>query len=192
MVRSFAKSMLDLLNRKLAESLVNQFIDAGNKLNSSGSGSFWTTLLQAAVSYFSGGTSGGTSFNGSAGSGTGATYAHTGAVVGRSGGWRGRVPAAVFDFAPRYHTEGIVGLKPRERPIIALDGEEVLTEQNPRHIKNFSNSVGGVSISVTVNGAQGKEGDQRGAAEALTETMQAVITQWATDQSRQGGMFARR
>ncbi|MEQ1686805.1 MAG: tape measure protein [Burkholderiaceae bacterium] len=192
MVRSFGRAMLELLNRKLADALINQFIEASSKLNSgSGGGSFWTMLLQAAVNYF-GGSSGGTSFNGSAGTGTGAIYAHTGAVVGRSGGWSGRVPAAVFDFAPRYHTEGIVGLKPRERGIIALDGEEVLTEENPRHIKNYKNSVGGVSISVTVNGAEGNERDQRGSAEALTEHIRAVVTEWAAHQSRQGGMFAGR
>jgi Mor family transcriptional regulator len=74
------------------------------------------------------------------------------------------VPAAVFDFAPRHHIKGIVGLKPRERPIIALEGEEALTEKNPRHIMSFHNSLNRTSTGVTVNRAPGTEGDQRGGA----------------------------
>lgn len=187
MVKSFATSMLDLINQRLAEKLVNQFIDAGSKLNSDGDGGgFWASLFKA----FAG--SGGTNSSSSGMDGSGWTGEHHGGgVVGASGGTRRRVPYAAFLGAPRYHTEGIVGLKPRERGIIALDGEEVLDEDNPRHIKNFSNSVNGVQISVSVTGAQGTEGDQRGAADQLTQRMRAVVVEWAAEESRQGGMFAR-
>lgn len=41
-----------------------------------------------------------------------------------------------FIGAPRYHTGGIVGLKPNEVPIIAKRGEEVLSEGDPRNALN--------------------------------------------------------
>ena len=41
----------------------------------------------------------------------------------------------------RYHTGGVAGLKPNEVPVIAERGEEILTEDDPRH----RNNVGGGS-----------------------------------------------
>ena len=35
------------------------------------------------------------------------------------------------------------------------------------------------------------EGDQRGAADALTQRMRAVVVEWAAEQGRQGGVLAR-
>jgi len=59
--------------------------------------------------------------------------AHGGGVVGSGGLGTRQVSAEAWRGADRYHSGGLVG---RERAIIALDGEEVLTEDNPRHVRN--------------------------------------------------------
>ncbi len=47
------------------------------------------------------------------------------------------------------HTGGIVGLKPNEVPIIGLRGEEMLTEDDPRHRFNGGlNPKGAGSVKV--------------------------------------------
>lgn len=55
---------------------------------------------------------------------------HTGGIVGGTAAPSFYVPPWVFDGAPSYHGGGRVGgLKPGDRPIIAKDGEMVLTEE---------------------------------------------------------------
>lgn len=61
---------------------------------------------------------------------------HTGGVVGAGGAAR-MVDPAVFANAKRYHTGGIMGLKPNEVPIIAEEGEEMITKKDPRHRDNL-------------------------------------------------------
>ena len=56
---------------------------------------------------------------------------HSGGLINSFG--RTAVPPQVFNTALRYHTGGIVGLKPNEVPIIGLRNEEMLTEDDPRH-----------------------------------------------------------
>lgn len=73
------------------------------------------------------------------GTGTGMTY-HTGGIVGRDGTPRSGIPADVWDGAPRYHKGGLVA---GERAIIAQDGEEILTTDNPRHRWNIGRPMGG-------------------------------------------------
>jgi hypothetical protein len=46
------------------------------------------------------------------------------------------VDNASFANATRYHSGGIAGLRPGEVPAILKRGEEVLTENNPRHVAN--------------------------------------------------------
>ncbi len=60
---------------------------------------------------------------------------HSGGIVGQTTQTR-KVNPMVFAGAQRYHSGGIVGLRSGERPIVALDGEEVLTENDPRHTRN--------------------------------------------------------
>jgi uncharacterized protein (TIGR02594 family) len=60
---------------------------------------------------------------------------HTGGIVG-SGGTTRSVWPGVFAGAARFHTGGVIGLRPREIPIIAERGEEMLTRDDPRHILN--------------------------------------------------------
>lgn len=66
--------------------------------------------------------------------------AHSGGIIGskRAGSGNGsrRVSPALFAGAPRYHEGGIIGLRPGEVPILAKQGEEMLTEDDPFHSKN--------------------------------------------------------
>lgn len=65
---------------------------------------------------------------------------HTGGLVGQSrvgsGNSTRRVSPAMFAGAMRYHSGGLIGLKPGEVPIIAKQGEEMLTRDDPRHMLN--------------------------------------------------------
>lgn len=70
---------------------------------------------------------------------------HGGGIVG-AGGARRMMRPAWFNNAARMHGGGIVGLKPGERPIIAMDGEEVLTEDDPNHSKNRGRGGRGITI----------------------------------------------
>jgi tape measure domain-containing protein len=67
---------------------------------------------------------------------------HDGGIAGQTSSRR-MVNPAIFANAPRYHAGGIAG---DEVPAILQKGEEVLTRNDPRHIRNG----GGTSINVTV------------------------------------------
>lgn len=72
---------------------------------------------------------------------------HTGGIAGSTGRTT-RVPASVFQFAPRYHSGGIAGLAPDEVPTVLKRGEEVLTEGDPRHRGNGGASSTPQNITV--------------------------------------------
>lgn len=74
----------------------------------------------------------------------GAIGMHNGGVVGRDATFHRQVDASLFAFAQRYHSGGIVGLRPNEVPIIAEKGETVLT-------KDQTKSLGNKGSNVTVN-----------------------------------------
>lgn len=78
---------------------------------------------------------------------------HTGGVVGASGVGVGSrsVSPAWFSGAMRYHTGGIAGLKPNEVPAILKAGEEVLTENDPRHIRNGGGAAQGGNRNRIIN-----------------------------------------
>lgn len=65
---------------------------------------------------------------------------HTGGMVGS--GMTRTVNPMLFAGAPRYHSGGMVGLKPDERPAILQTGEEVLSRTDPRNQAN-SGGAGG-------------------------------------------------
>lgn len=67
--------------------------------------------------------------------------AHTGGMAGSPTLNKRSVNPGVFANAARYHTGGVVGLQPWEVPIIAKKNEEVLTEDDPRHINNVGSST---------------------------------------------------
>ncbi len=58
---------------------------------------------------------------------------HDGGLVGLAPSHMRRVAFAAFNGAPRYHSGGMLGLRPDEVPFLGLRGEEVLTRSDPRH-----------------------------------------------------------
>jgi hypothetical protein len=74
-----------------------------------------------------------------------AMFAHGGGTFGLGLTSRS-VPAFAFAGAPRYHTGGIAGLRPNERPAVLEAGEEVLTAKDPRHRNNLG--TGGLVVNV--------------------------------------------
>lgn len=106
--------------------------------------------IQSMLSAYTGGASTGAS--GLLGM-IGAGVKHSGGGIGDAGRSR-NVPWSFFANAPRYHTGGIMGLKPNEVPIIAEKGEEMLTASDPRHRNNLGKGSGGQADKaprVTVN-----------------------------------------
>jgi tape measure domain-containing protein len=91
---------------------------------------------------------GGTSFGSLIGVG------HTGGMVGSSrvgsGNSSRQVNPAIFASAMRYHVGGVVGLRPGEVPIVAKEGEEMLTRDDPRHMLNGGLSGGSGAPAVNV------------------------------------------
>ncbi len=72
---------------------------------------------------------------------------HTGGMVGSSrvgsGNRTRKVNPMIFAAAQRFHSGGMIGLAPNEVPIIAKQGEEMLTRDDPRHMLNGGLSGGG-------------------------------------------------
>lgn len=95
---------------------------------------------------------------------SGWTMKHNGGMVGSSTMTKSGVDSSVFASAARYHTGGVVGLKPNEIPIIAERGEEVLTSSDPRHRSN-----GGMGGNTTVQVIDQRSADSA-PAETVTET----------------------
>jgi tape measure domain-containing protein len=172
MVQGFAAAMLHVLNQRLATKLVDQMLDAAKnfQLSSGGGGGF----LSAIGSLFAG-------------------LFHSGGVVGRAGGVARAVSPALFAFAPRYHSGGIAGLRQGELPAILKRGEEVITEDDPRHVRNLR-SIGGLRIEThtTINGAGGTDQGLRAAGEDFDRQQRAFIERWAAEQLRPGGILAAR
>lgn len=63
---------------------------------------------------------------------------HGGGVIGNDNLPMRRAPAHWFANAPRYHKGYVVGLNPDERAAILQKGEEVVTADNPRHVRNWA------------------------------------------------------
>lgn len=78
-----------------------------------------------------------------------ASVFHDGGIAGQGNSKRflSVSPAAIAN-APRYHTEGIAGLKPRDELAVLQKGEEILREDNPRHINNAGGGGGTRIINV--------------------------------------------
>lgn len=93
----------------------------GSSSGSSGSSSFFADAFKMIGSFF-----------------------HSGGIVGAGATRTAAMPSWLWAGAPRFHSGGI--LKPGEVPIIGKVGEEMLTEDDPRHTKN-----GGGAGKLTVN-----------------------------------------
>lgn len=183
-VRSFAQAMLNVLQRRIAEKLVDGFLKAMDSVGSTGGGSagggdggLWASIIKLVVGLF-----------------------HTGGVVGSGGGQKRAVSPAAFAFAPRYHSGNTgdlvkqMGLRRGEVPAVLMQGEEVLTETDPRHVKNYRGGGGVVvqaTTSVTVNGSQGDPSASRAAGQQLQGVIDQAINQWAQRETRPGGILAK-
>lgn len=105
-------------------------------------------IQQAILNAIGGGTGGG---NGGVGGGIASAvvglFRHSGGLVGSGGGLRRINPAAMIGAVP-YHTGGIAGQKPDEVSAMLRIGEEVLTEDDPRHRNNLGKGGSGSSMKV--------------------------------------------
>lgn len=80
-------------------------------------------------------------------------FFHQGGIAGNAPQSRS-LPALAFANAPRYHGGGIAGLAPGEVPAVLKRGEEILTEDNPRHRNNAGGVVINAPITINANDAQ--------------------------------------
>lgn len=78
---------------------------------------------------------------GGLGGGFGSFFFHDGGVVGSQGASRKTRTGGGDSWlgAPKFHGGGGLGLRPDEYKAVLKRGEEVLTEDNPRHISNIGN-----------------------------------------------------
>jgi hypothetical protein len=170
MVGGFAKSMLDLIAKRMGEKLLDSLLGSAGGAGGAGAGG---GMLQTAASWIG-------------------SFFHSGGVVGEGVRTTGHFPAATWSYAPRYHSGGIAGLRPDEVPAILQRGEEVLTADDPRHSRNSGAGLGAVNISVAVSGADGSQSEQGGAGKQLARMVEDTVNRWAVTQSRPGGILARR
>ena len=92
-------------------------------------------IFNAISGMFGGGLGGNGGLGGLIAGGVNAIVRHDGGTASPGGRTR-NVPAAYFANAPRFHGGGLPGLKSNEVTAILEKGEEVITEDDPRHIKN--------------------------------------------------------
>lgn len=168
-VASIARSMLQVIGQRLGERLLESLPPKGG---GGGGGGLLSSAFDFLVNLF-----------------------HTGGVVrGAAHGMTRAVSPLVFAGAERYHTGGIGGLAADEVPAILRKGEEVLTEEDPRHRRNGGRaggtvSLGGVNIGITIEGAQGPDDRLQDASRSLSATILSVVERWAEEQSRPGGVL---
>jgi hypothetical protein len=161
MLAGFAQQMLNLITKRLGERLFESF----------GLG----RVVDGAVGYVAK-----------------AAGFHSGGVVSAAGASFTRslnLGPLALAMAPRYHSGGIAGLKPGERLSVLQDGEEVLTADDPRHVRNYRAGGMQTSIAVTVNGATGDASSQQNAGADLGRAVEGAIDTWAIKQSRPGGIL---
>jgi len=129
--KNLQNTLIDMASKQLIKQIL------GSSLGMFGIGTGYNPLAQ-----FSGGQG-----SGGAGTLTGNEWValgqgHTGGIVGNIPATR-YVHASEFTNAPRFHSGGIVG---KERPIIAMDDEEVITRNDPRHSWNGGSGGGNQPI----------------------------------------------
>ncbi len=146
-----------------------------------------------------------TSFNGTAINYGDVGGHHSGGIVGGTPTFTRNVDLSIFDGAPRFHGGGVVGLKPGEVPIIAMEGERVLTEEQQRMSQLAPVEAMGGSVSnsnhieihvqpggqATANGGGGQD-DQafyKRIGGMVQQAVDARVSQQIADGKRSGGAF---
>ena len=122
---------------------------------------------------------------------------HTGGVVGAGASRMARaVPAAaLLAGAQVLHAGGIAGaLRPSEQLAVLEKGEEVLTEDDPRHVANFRAGplIGQMSVSVDTGGAGAASAQDAVLADNLARGIRAKVGEYIQDEMRPGGLLANR
>ena len=140
---TFLRFAADFLREIATMILKQQLLDAlqrGSSSSGSKSSSIAKLITTGLQMYFAPGTTGAQTSGASAALGlsTQSYVLHTGGVVGSSVNRTRRVPGVVFNNAPSYHSGGMAGLKQNEYATILERNEEVLTANNPRHVKNMA------------------------------------------------------
>lgn len=133
-------------------------------------------IIQQAIFNALQGAFGGTRFGSLIGLG------HTGGIVGSrrvgSGNATRRVSPALFAGAPRYHEGGIIGLRPGEVPIIAKEGEAMLTEDDPYHPKNRAKLGGSAPTEIKTRIINAIDGSSFLAQALASEEGERVLLNW--------------
>lgn len=144
-------------------------------------GGLFDGLLNSLGSLFSsGGGGGGGGFFDAIGSFFGSFF-HEGGVVG-AGASRGRqVDPRVWIGAPRFHGGGIAG---NEVAAILKKGEEVVTEDDPRHVRNGGGSGAGVKVEVINRGTP----QRATGAQSRFDGRQMVVQLFVEDIAENGPM----
>lgn len=166
---NIGKAFQNLINQRLSEQLAKSLFGTGNGSNGA-LGGFVNWLSSLFV-----------------------TTKHTGGLVDGGISMGRAVAPWIFAGAQVLHSGGIAGLAPDEQPAILRVGEEVLTEDNPRHIKNWrggsSPVIGSLNVSVSTTGTGTAAGDAQ-MAEGLKRGFVQVCEQYVVDQMRPGGLLA--
>lgn len=181
MVGGFATAMLNVLAKRMAEKLVDQLMGAAQQMPNilgamgGGSGGGFGGVLSSIGSFFG-------------------SLFHSGGVPGQGSSVKRSTSAAGWSMVPRFHTGYTPpdDLMPGELRAIIKTDEEVLTADNPRHIKNFGKAAAGVSIrtgDVIITAAQGSIADLKKAGDDLRRTIDICIDDWAVKESRPGGIL---
>jgi len=118
---------------------------------------------------------------------TGIGLNHTGGMVGQSGMSR-MVDPSIFASAARYHTGGLVGLKPNEVPIIAENTEEVLTRSDPRHRLNGGLGSGTKVEIIDQRGSDAPEVQTTRSSSDGMETIKVLIRDTVKSELNNGSM----
>ena len=181
MVKSVARSMLDLIARRLGEQLLKSLFPptdgpttgiGGGSGASGGSGGWWQLFAQIVASFF-----------------------HSGGVIGagRVSGMSRALSPAIWQGAQVLHSGGMVGLRPNERPVIAEVGEEMLTTDDPRHRTNFRAGpvIGNLNINVSLEGT-GNDSEDQATGQALARGLQHKVRGYIAEEMRPGGILADR
>lgn len=147
-------------------------------------------IKQALFNALTGGTSSGAGAGGGIGGLLSGLFGakHSGGMVGATTQTR-RVNPMVFAGAQRYHGGGIVtdGLRQGEVPIVALEGEEVLTENDPRH---SANGGGGKAVNLKVVNAFNPEEVLEAALSSVAG--ERILTNWMSrNQNKVNGALGR-
>jgi phage-related minor tail protein len=162
---SIARSMLNLIGKRLGEQLVNSLFNSSGNGAGNGLASFLSSLFVATK--------------------------HSGGLVDGAVTAGRSVAPWVFSAAQVLHNGGIAGLAPDEQPAILRKGEEVLTADDPRHINNLRGGgplIGALHVTVSTDGTGTAAGDAA-LARSLAGMLKSTIEQKLAEELRPGGML---